>query len=294
MLSGLHLKARNYEDCLKVAQPLIKELKRLDDKMQLVEVQLIESRAYYALSNYPRSRAALVSARTTANGIYCPPKMQAALDLQSGITHAQEQDFQTAFSYFYEAFEGFDATDCPKDAVSGLKYMVLCKVMLGLAEEVPAIVSSKLALKYSSGDTADLEAMRAVATANKNRSLEEFEAALKKYESELTMDVIIKSHVSDMYDSMLQNNLLRIIEPFSRVEIDHVARLIKLPRDTVEPKLSQMILDKKLLGVLDQGTGVLEVFDEVAEDTTYAKSLETIKHTGEVVEALYLKAQKLY
>jgi hypothetical protein len=67
----------------------------LDDKMQLVEVQLMESIAYYALSNYPKSRGSLVSARTTANGIYCPPKMQSALDLQSGIMAAQEQDFKT-------------------------------------------------------------------------------------------------------------------------------------------------------------------------------------------------------
>ena len=33
------------------------------------------------VSNY---RAALTSGRTTANGIYCPPKLQAALDMQSG------------------------------------------------------------------------------------------------------------------------------------------------------------------------------------------------------------------
>ena len=83
-LAALHLENREYESVLAVAQPVVKELKRLDDKMQLVEVQLVESKAYYALSNYPRSRAALVSARTTANGIYCPPKVQAALDLQSG------------------------------------------------------------------------------------------------------------------------------------------------------------------------------------------------------------------
>lgn len=182
MLAGLHLSALNYQECLAVAHPLIKELKRLDDKLQLVEVQLMESQAYYALSNYPRARAALVSARTTANGIYCPPKMQASLDIQSGIMHAQEQDFKTAYSYFYEAFEGFDATNTDAKAVSGLKYMLLCKIMLDKAEDVPSILSSKLAIKYSNGPLAKaLDAMKAVATSNRERSLEQFEKALTDY-----------------------------------------------------------------------------------------------------------------
>ena len=146
--------------------------------------------------------------------------MQASLDIQSGIMHAQEQDFKTAYSYFYEAFEGFDSTSSEKNAVAGLKYMLLCKIMLEKAEDVPSILSSKLALKYSSGDLAkELEAMKAVAKSNQDRSLEAFEKALQDYKEELAEDVIIQSHVSEMYDTMLQNNLCRIVEAYSSIEV---------------------------------------------------------------------------
>ena len=129
-LIALYYENKRYDEALALISSLLRELKKLDDKNLLVEVQLLESKVYHALSNLQKARAALTSARTTANAIYCAPKMQAALDLQSGILHAaDERDFKTAFSYFYEAFEGYDSIDSPK-AVTALKYMLLSKIML--------------------------------------------------------------------------------------------------------------------------------------------------------------------
>lgn len=135
-LVGVYYDSNNYTAALQLCGQLLKELKKVDDKNLLVEVQLLESKTYHALGNLPRARAALTSARTTANSIYCPPMMQASLDLQSGILHAaDEKDFKTAYSYFYEAFEGLNSIDTssanPK-ALIALKYMLLSKIMLNL------------------------------------------------------------------------------------------------------------------------------------------------------------------
>ena len=288
-LVALFLDNARYTDALQLIAALLRELKRLDDKIGLMEVQLLESRCYHALKNLPKARAALTSARTSANAVYCPPLIQAQLDLQSGILHADDADFKTAFSYFYETMEGFTAQDDPR-AILGLKYMLLCKIMLNQPHEVHSLMTGKLALKFRGPE---VDAMKAVATAYQNRSLHEFEQVLRAFDLHLTQDPIVNTHLTALYDNLLEQNLIRLIEPFSRVQIAHLAQLIQLPPVQVESKLSQMILDKTLLGILDQSTQTLVVYEPPTEDKTYDSVLEAIKSMESAVENLYEKARKL-
>ena len=79
-----------YYDSLTLINNLLKELKRLDDKLVLVEVQLLESKVYHALGNVPKGRAALTAARTSAAASFsispAPPSIVARVAPEGSST----------------------------------------------------------------------------------------------------------------------------------------------------------------------------------------------------------------
>lgn len=152
------------------------------------------------------------------------------------------------------------------------------------------IITPKQSLKYGGED---IDAMNAIAAAASSRSLKDFEATTKKYTKQLQTDLLIKHHLEILNEQLLESNLIRIIEPYSCVEITHVASLIEMPLHVVEKKLSQMILDSKFKGILDQGKGQLIVYEEGDGDMAMEKGLEVIANMDNVVTSLFARSQIL-
>ena len=136
----------------------------------------------------------------------------------------------------------------PQAALSGIcsklrtGYLLRLKSLCNGALHTTSLYSNGMTLLLTPPAGQDVDSMVAVAKAYKDRSLQGFQDALALHKEQLVDDPIVDAHLSELYDTLLEGNLARLIEPFSCVEISHLAQLIKLPQALVLSKLSQVSL----------------------------------------------------
>ena len=62
--------------------------------------------------------------------------------------------------------------------------------------------------------------------------------------------------------------------------------------DGILTKLSEMILDEKIRGTLDQGRNCLIIFEEEEPTEMFDHAITTFKNLDQVLDSLYEKTQK--
>ena len=288
-LAEVYFIHEHYAKALEICNKVIFDLKRYEDNLGLIQLLLLESKIYYATNGISKSKAALTSVKTLLTKVYVEPKLQANIDTHAGILAAYEKDFNLAYSYFFEAFDVYNIPS-QKRKNKGLRvfqYMILSKIVGGHIEEVNNVVLSKQGKDYYGKE---VEALRSIEEAVKEKSIRLLKENIEK-NNIYFQDPIIKYHINNLKNDLLEKNLIKIIKPYSVVEIDFVAKSIGLSYQDVLNKLRQMILDKKINGILDQGKGSLIIYDLEESNPYLDKSIETFKNLEKVVEALDKKVR---
>lgn len=168
--------------------------------------------------------------------------------------------------------------------------MILSKIVGDTPDELKAVLQSRNVLEYSGRD---MDALRAFAEAWQKKDTHSFTQTRAEYEKDFADDAILSGQLNDMHDSLIEKHLLRIIEPYNRVQISYIAELMKLEVEEVESRLSQLILDKKLSGIVDQHHECLVVFEAGQKETKdahnilFKNSLEALENMDKLVTALF-------
>ena len=279
----------HYAKALEICNKVIFDLKRYEDNLGLIQLLLLESKIHYVTNGISKSKAALTSVKTLVTKVYVEPKLQANIDMQAGILAAHEKDFNLAYSYFFEAFDVYNIPNQKRrnKGLRAFQYMIMSKIVGDHIEEVNNVVLSKQGKDYLGKE---VDALRSIESAVKEKSIKLLKENIEKNQ-EYFKDPIIRYHINNLHNDLLEKNLIKIIKPYSVVEIEFVAKSIGLNYQDVLSKLRQMILDKKINGILDQGKGSLIIYDVESSNPYLDKSIETFKNLEKVVEALDKKVR---
>ena len=279
----------HYAKALEICNKVIFDLKRYEDNLGLIQLLLLESKIHYATNGISKAKATLTSVKTLITKVYVEPKLQANIDMHAGILAAYEKDFNLAFSYFFEAFDVYNIPNKKRKnkGLRAFQFMILSKILGDHLDEVNNVVLSKQGKDYYGKE---VEALRSIEAAIREKSIKLLKENIEKNKEYFT-DPIIRYHIDNLHNDLMEKNLIKIIKPYSVVEIDFVAKCIGLSYQDVLNKLRQMILDKKINGILDQGKGSLIIYEVETSNPYLDKSIETFKNLEKVVEALDKKVR---
>ena len=278
-------------DAVKYVESVIKDARVIDDKHLLVEAHLLETKLQFEMENIPKAKSALTACRANSNSVFCSTLLIAEIETTAGMIHIFENDYKIAYSYFYEGFEMFHQNKKSERALQNFQYIVLTKIMSGLDDEADNLFKGRFGVLY--GEKGFSPIMLKILEANKKKSLVKLEEILANHGDDIKGNAIINSQITLLYENLLEKNILKLTKPYTKVQLSYLSMKLGVNVLRIEKKISEMILDEKLKGTLDQGIGNLILFREEDLDPMYENSLNILTNMESVVEVLFEKTKKL-
>ncbi|CDU85250.1 hypothetical protein YYC_02880 [Plasmodium yoelii 17X] len=171
-----------------------------------------------------------------------------------------------------------------------LKYMLLCKILEeNNRKDINTILCENNKLNYIPNK--EIQILLDISKCYENRTLDIFENVIKYNIFLINIDKVIYNYLKELYELLLEKNILKIIEAYSCIDLNYIGQKLNLDINKIISKLSEMILDKKLNGTLDQNAGILILYDDMPDTKMYQNVLEIINNLTESVDILYQKAQ---
>ena len=93
-------------------------------------------------------------------------------------------------------------------------------------DDVNNLINGKFGLKYS-GDN-NISAMKQIADAHFKSSIVDLIQVFRNFNREIQGDEVVKNHTKILYDKLLENNLFKIIESYTKVDLSYIGQKLSL------------------------------------------------------------------
>ncbi|KAM0686150.1 26S proteasome regulatory subunit rpn6 [Conglomerata obtusa] len=282
------LQQKEYQECLQSITTLVKELKKHDDKINLIKLYVCESIAFYELQNNNRARSSLTTARAMAVSTFCPNIVQAQIDMLSGMYICDEKNYETAYGYFLEALDGY-ILEKSEESCKVIKYLVMCKIVGEKYNEVVVNLNKfeerLINTNFSTTSDRVMQLLLSVNNCCAERDLNGYNRILSENINFVNDSFIVK-HLEFLYERLLESNIKKIVEPYKNIKLEYISKMIDLNENVVEDVLRKMILDDKIFGIIDHVGKCLILFENKNKKETECNYAELINEYTDLVQKI--------
>ncbi len=101
--------------------------------------------------------------------------------------------------------------------------------------------------------------MTRLVQAFQKKDIVEFEKILAENQECIMGDPFIKSHIDQVLVNIRSQVLIKLVRPYTKIELCFISQKLNISIREVEDLLFSLILDKQVLGRIDQVSNILEL-----------------------------------
>ncbi|CAG2190017.1 COPS2 [Mytilus edulis] len=219
---------------------------------QLLEIYALEIQMYTAQKNNKKLKALYEQSLHIKSAIPHPLIMGVIREC-GGKMHLREGEYEKAHTDFFEAFKNYDESGSPRRTTC-LKYLVLANMLMKSGINP---FDSQETKPYKNDP--EILAMTNLVSSYQNNDINEFEKILKTNRRNIMEDPFIREHIEDLLRNIRTQVLIKLINPYTRIQIPFISKELNIEPAEVENLLVSCILDNAINGRIDQVNQVLEL-----------------------------------
>ncbi|KAG2234482.1 PCI domain-containing protein [Thamnidium elegans] len=211
----------------------------------LLEVLALEIQMYTETKNNKKLKELYQQCLSVKSAIP-HPRIMGVIRECGGKMHMSEKQWDDAQTDFFESFKNYDEAGSPQ-RIQVLKYLVLANM---LTESQINPFDSQETKPYKNDK--EIEAMTNLVSAYQKKEINEFEHILKVNQKSIMGDPFIRAYIDDVLRNIRTQVLIKLIKPYTSIEISFISKQLNIPTDDVEELLVGLILDERISGRIDQ------------------------------------------
>jgi len=200
----------------------------------------------------------------------CNPRFLGVIHECGGKIFLKERNYKDANTDFIESFKGYDSAGAREFAIQCLRYLILSNM---LSNSIVNPFDEQRAKSYQ--QSTEIESMLNLIESYRNRNITTFERVLKKNQNDFFGDPFISDYIQDLRKKLRSHVLKSLIRPYKNITLPYITTELQVNPKDAESLLVELILDKEIVGRIDQIHQLLILQSDKSSNNAIYSSLST-------------------